>query len=510
MADTKTADQWKQVASQITAKNNEIDGQIDILRQQNIQILQQRQSLESQIANATSGSEERRALIAQYNNLADQRNKNQSAITDLAAQFSVNERAITSANNQAEIAQDSPRGTLANPTTASNTPPANPEPGNNTDVATSNDTPFALANADPQTVSEPLNIREQEAFLAANIDPPEVQVDEFGDLDGAIELQKRIALNTEGQPVLAEDGSVAQGVAINPETGEVYYTDEASDGTSAGVNEARNSGAIPREVPFPNSPDWRVRISLAPGADYLYKDPSLSQLDILYPLKATNGVIYPYTPTITVAYVANYDQVDLAHTNYKSWNYKNSSVEAVQIVGDFTAQDTNEANYLLAVIHFFKCVTKMFYGRDQTPIRGVPPPLVYLSGHGQYGFDNHPMVVTNFTLTYPTDVDYINAGQQLGRPPTLTPYKPPNISRSNSALRLYGAKLQPGGAAVPPNTNPQQTSSSVTRVPTKMQITITANPIITRYDISNNFSLKEYATGKLLRGSVRQQGGGIW
>ena len=42
-----------------------------------------------------------------------------------------------------------------------------------------------------------------------------------------------------------------------------------------------------------------------------------------------------------------------------------------------------------------------------------------------------------------------------------------------------------------------------------MQIQITAIPIVTRNDISNNFSLRDYATGALLQGSKRK-GGGIW
>ena len=49
--------------------------------------------------------------------------------------------------------------------------------------------------------------------------------DEFAGLDKAIELQKNIQKNTSGMDVLAEDGSVAQGIKINPETGERYYTD---------------------------------------------------------------------------------------------------------------------------------------------------------------------------------------------------------------------------------------------------------------------------------------------
>jgi hypothetical protein len=71
----------------------------------------------------------------------------------------------------------------------------------------------------------------------------------------------------------------------------------------------------------------------------------------------------------------------------------------------FTAQSTSEANYLLAVITFFKSVTKMFYGQDAE--RGAPPPLTYLSGLGEYQFNEHPCVITQFNYTLPGDVDYI-------------------------------------------------------------------------------------------------------
>ena len=40
-------------------------------------------------------------------------------------------------------------------------------------------------------------------------------------------------------------------------------------------------------------------------------------------------------------------------------------------------------------------------------------------------------------------------------------------------------------------------------------MTITCVPVISRNQISNNFSLKDYATGKLLRGS-QQNNPGVW
>jgi hypothetical protein len=73
---------------------------------------------------------------------------------------------------------------------------------------------------------------------------------------------------------------------------------------------------------------------------------------------------------------------------------------------------------------------------------------------------------------------------------------------------MAGSNIQSGALAAPPKfKNDSGVKDAVTYVPTKMQITITANPIVSRNDISNNFSLKEYATGSLLRGSQRNSGG---
>jgi hypothetical protein len=227
-------------------------------------------------------------------------------------------------------------------------------------------------------------------------------------------------------------------------------------------------------------------------------------------------VIFPYTPDISVSYNANYDPTELTHSNYKFFSYRGSSVDQISIGCTFTAQDTFEAQYILAVIHFFRSVTKMFYGKDLTPSNGTPPPLCYLSGLGAFQFDAHPLVITNFTYKLPTDVDYIQAGSG---------YTPAGVNRQNSpsqgkpgeslmaqagAARLASSGINPGALTAPPDWQTTITGTKeATWVPTKINISITANPIITRNDISNKFSLKEYATGALLRGTKRA-GGGIW
>lgn len=258
--------------------------------------------------------------------------------------------------------------------------------------------------------------------------------------------------------------------------------------------------------------DWRVRLSLAPNSNYLYMAAS-DISHILYPLRQTNGVIFPYNPSITVSYSASYDPVDVTHTNYKLFQYRNSSVGDISISAEFTAQDTNEALYLLAVIHFFKSVTKMFYGNDKDPIKGTPPPLCFLTGYGHYQFVNHPLVITNFNYSLPADVDYIRAslpqntgGQNLGS------YSPVTKSAGSGSLGISGIfnsviskvfRLESAG--VPVGAQPDRPmfqnkdSREATYVPTKMTIQIGASPVVSRNDISNNFSLEQYAKGDLIR-----------
>jgi hypothetical protein len=164
---------------------------------------------------------------------------------------------------------------------------------------------------------------------------------------------------------------------------------------------------------------------------------------------------------------------------------------------------------------FFKSVTKMFYGQDQNPQRGIPPPLIYLSGFGQYQFDMHPVVVTSYTHTFPTDVDYINA---YPTNPTiaigglnLVPFLLPGAGLDSAGrLRQLASTILPGGMVPPPAFNMTQNINQSTRVPTKVQIQLQCLPVVTRNLISNKFSLSEYSNGSLMKGSTNGTGGGIW
>lgn len=272
--------------------------------------------------------------------------------------------------------------------------------------------------------------------------------------------------------------------------------------TTAETNQARQQQTI-RELRnnAAQSGDWRVRLRLAPNSNYLYNAPSPG---ILSELKATDGVIFPYTPSIETAYIANYDPYELTHSNYRSYFYKGSHVDAINVRGTFTAQDSKEADYLLAVIHFFRSCTKMFYGKDEQ--RGAPPPLVYLNGYGDYQFSEHPCVVSQFNYTLPPDVDYIRAQNALTNNTNLLNNRLRNPIANNplaySVNRLLNSKLVQGALDFRPTLvgTGNLGISSPTYVPTKMEISITLLPIQSRSQISNNFSVKEFANGNLLKG----------
>lgn len=327
--------------------------------------------------------------------------------------------------------------------------------------------------------------------------------------------QKEVPVTTQ----TFDDGSkletYADGSTVSTDTEGAMSFNSAT--VPAVASDKTNSDAFVGPSPAPNQstlavatavPDWRVKLKLARNAKYLYG--AAKPGDILYPLNKTNGVVFPYTPAIQTAYRASYDPTDLTHSNYRMYFYKNSHIDDITLTCDFTAQDSEEASYVLAVIHFFKSVTKMFYGKDIAPSAGTPPPLVFLSGYGQYQFNNHPMLISSFTYNLPNDVDYIRAS--TGSSLSLTASG--GVSASNASSipgidfiksRLLGANLNKGGATSQPSFTVKATGEP-TYVPTKIQIQLTCLPVVTRSDVSEHFSVSEYAKGNLAKRST----GGIW
>lgn len=199
---------------------------------------------------------------------------------------------------------------------------------------------------------------------------------------------------------------------------------------------AKNSGVYdPSMVTTNEKKDWRVRISLPPGAkDKLYNQ---MPVDGAKMIKDVDGVIFPYTPTMTVQHNARYAEQVLTHSNYKGYFYEGSDVAPINLQGVFTAQNEKEALYVQAAIYFLRMATKMRFGTNDT-LAGTPPTLVRLSGYGDFYMPSVTCVVTQFSHTMPDDCDYIQftVGNKQGRIPAISTIQvtlQPLVSRARQA-----------------------------------------------------------------------------
>lgn len=376
-------------------------------------------------------------------------------------------------------------------------------------------TPAELAAADDPFEQRRLELeqeanRQELAEQATDVEPTEdpfearrLELEQEANQQEANRAAGDIVDSTADQGLPQDDGTT-------PGIQDQINDQDAADQAAAKTN-ALNQATLQARYKQPASADWRVRLQLAPGANYLYKaGKDGADAGILKPLYDTDGVIFPYTPSIETSYNANYEMYDLTHSNFRGYFYKNSRVNDINIRATFTAQDTQEAAYLLAVIHFFRSVTKMFYGAKDA-YRGAPPPLTYLSGLGAYQFNQHPCVVSQFNYSLPPDVDYIRAnapnnyGQNMLTQRARTGAIAANAG-SASLTRLLGTLTKPpvGATATPPtpgmiNQNVNNTSQA-TYVPTKIELSITLLPINTRSQVSTQFNMKDFASGALIKG----------
>lgn len=156
----------------------------------------------------------------------------------------------------------------------------------------------------------------------------------------------------------------------------------------------------------------RVRIRPKPGGAGIVYGTS----PILAPLKATNGMVFPYQPTVTYNQEIKYADMELIHANQEIAAYTRTAAVKFIIEGEFSVQNQAEGLYAIAAIHFLRTVSKMHFG-DSDDLRGTPPPVLLFDGYGAYMFNSLPVIVTQFGVTLPPEVDYVPVNVE-GQPPT--------------------------------------------------------------------------------------------
>ena len=90
----------------------------------------------------------------------------------------------------------------------------------------------------------------------------------------------------------------------------------------------------------------------------------------------------------------------------------------------FGAHTQEEAEYMMAAIHFLRVVSKSNFGLTD-PDRGTPPPKLAFSAYGDAMFNRTPVYIRTVAFGLDQDVDYVPVRQsvstavQPGSDPTL-------------------------------------------------------------------------------------------
>lgn len=159
--------------------------------------------------------------------------------------------------------------------------------------------------------------------------------------------------------------------------------------------------------------DWRARIRPKKGGeDWAYglvDSKGKKQDSILQPLKDRGGIVFPYTPNLYLQASVDYNEAMQHGSNYPFYTYMNSRPPTLPLQGQWTANTLEEAQYLLAVFHFLRTVTKAFYGDASVKAGtyGTPPPVLLFEYLGEFGFNKVPVVIRSYNFQLPDGVDYV-------------------------------------------------------------------------------------------------------
>lgn len=191
---------------------------------------------------------------------------------------------------------------------------------------------------------------------------------------------------------------------------------------NASGNNSATWGANENEIP-----DWRVKLSLAPGYDNSQTEPLVN---------SDNALVFPLTPSVMLKHTASYTPIKPIHSNYPFYAYQNSALENITITGEFPVENETDGAYWIAATHYLRSVTKMAYGETENV--GAPPPVIKLNGYGDYVFKDVPVVVTNFDVELAADIDYILVKGYVGG--VSGTYVPTNSTISVTLIPMYSRR----------------------------------------------------------------------
>jgi hypothetical protein len=217
--------------------------------------------------------------------------------------------------------------------------------------------------------------------------------------------------------------------------------------------------------------DWRVRLQVPEGPLTQFFD--FNNNPLMQPLAASQGIFWPLTPAVVIQHSANYNAMDMTHSNYPHQAYQNSQVDSMNIIGEFPVQNSEDAKHWVATINFLRTATKMFFGKEDglNGLKGNPPPIMHLFGYGDHMFNRIPVVINTFNVELRPGIDYISTKQNN------TPYR--ELNGPDAGFDLSSEQ-----------------GESQTWAPTLSNISVLVTPIYSR-DSIKNFSMKKFVNGEL-------------
>ena len=125
----------------------------------------------------------------------------------------------------------------------------------------------------------------------------------------------------------------------------------------------------------------------------------------LFPIFQTNGLVFPYNPTINEGINVKYDTFELTHTNESYYAYRGTDNVRINLTDCVWTCDTfDNAIYTMSVLHFMRAYSFMDFGNFRT---GRPPSPMWFSAYGNYAFYKVPVLLEKADWSFPNDIDYI-------------------------------------------------------------------------------------------------------
>ena len=144
---------------------------------------------------------------------------------------------------------------------------------------------------------------------------------------------------------------------------------------------------------------------------------------IMAVLNTTGGMMFPYTPQISFSQSVNYMDLNLVHSNTDYPAYTRTPSVSISINGKFSVQNQAEGQYALACLHFLRTASKSYFGETDaaTSKAGLPPPILVLSGYGNYMFNQLRVVLKSHNWSFDDSSDGIDImiGSGRARLPSL-------------------------------------------------------------------------------------------